>query len=210
MPFKSNFHFLSVNEPYTSLPSHVTNSLKKMIKNVQITGDSIDEDDLDEAVGFYPAIEVDYLSYTPKVARAREQHEKEFAEAPKKEVHPSSIEVRYVMLNLSQAKGKAKARDDDEHSVDSMEMDVDMRGSDFEEEEAPPPKPKRAATSRTTATRGKKKAQQSESEDYEEEEEEPAPKKKATARTKKEPAKKQPAPKKQPAKSTRTKKVVVR
>lgn len=33
--------------------SHVISSLKKMIKNVQVTGDSIDEDDLDEAVGLY-------------------------------------------------------------------------------------------------------------------------------------------------------------
>jgi hypothetical protein len=42
----------SMRESYASIPSHVTNSLKKMIKNVQVTRDSIDEDDLDEAVGF--------------------------------------------------------------------------------------------------------------------------------------------------------------
>ena len=35
------------------LSSHVAASLKKMIKNVQVTGDSIDEDDLDEAVGLH-------------------------------------------------------------------------------------------------------------------------------------------------------------
>jgi len=40
-------------EPYTLLPSHVSSSLKKMIKNVQVTGDTIDEDDLDEAVGLH-------------------------------------------------------------------------------------------------------------------------------------------------------------
>lgn len=38
-------------ESYTRLPSHVTSTLKKMVKNVQVTGDSVDEDDLDEAVG---------------------------------------------------------------------------------------------------------------------------------------------------------------
>ena len=37
-------------ESYLHLSSHVIKSLKKMIKNVQVTGDSIDEDDLDEAV----------------------------------------------------------------------------------------------------------------------------------------------------------------
>ena len=40
-------------ESYTHLPSHVSSSLKKMIKNVQVTGDTIDEDDLDEAVGLH-------------------------------------------------------------------------------------------------------------------------------------------------------------
>jgi hypothetical protein len=44
-----------MDEPYASIPSHVANSLKKMIKNVQVTGDSIDEEDLDEAVGFHLA-----------------------------------------------------------------------------------------------------------------------------------------------------------
>lgn len=38
-------------EAYTCLSSHVTSTLKKMVKNVQVTGDSVDEDDLDEAVG---------------------------------------------------------------------------------------------------------------------------------------------------------------
>ncbi|KAF9781340.1 Metallo-dependent phosphatase-like protein [Thelephora terrestris] len=159
-----------------AIQNHVASSLKKMVKNVQITGESIDEDDLDEAV-----------------ARAREQHEKESTEAPKKE-----------------SKGKNKARDDDEGSVDSMEVDVDIQGSDFEEEEeAPLLKPKRATTSRTTTAKGKKKAQKSDSEDYEEEEEEePAPKKKTTTRAKKEPAKKAPAPKKPPARGGRSKRAV--
>jgi hypothetical protein len=40
-----------MNKPHTLLPSHVATSLKEMIKNVQVTGDSIDDDDLDEAVG---------------------------------------------------------------------------------------------------------------------------------------------------------------
>jgi len=40
-------------ESYTLLHSHVSSSLKKMIKNVQVTGDTIDEDDLDEAVGLH-------------------------------------------------------------------------------------------------------------------------------------------------------------
>jgi hypothetical protein len=40
-------------ESYIHLSSHVITSLKKMIKNVQVTGDSVDEDDLDEAVGLY-------------------------------------------------------------------------------------------------------------------------------------------------------------
>ena len=44
---------MSIVESDTPLPSHVTSSLKKMIKNVQVTGDSIDEDDLDEAVGLH-------------------------------------------------------------------------------------------------------------------------------------------------------------
>ena len=35
------------------LSSHVITSLKKMIKNVQVTGDAIDEDDLDEVVGLH-------------------------------------------------------------------------------------------------------------------------------------------------------------
>lgn len=42
-----------VVESYMHLSSHVATSLKKMIKNVQVTGDSIDEDDLDEAVGLH-------------------------------------------------------------------------------------------------------------------------------------------------------------
>ena len=42
-----------VVESYAHLSSHVVTSLKKMIKNVQVTGDSIDEDDLDEAVGLH-------------------------------------------------------------------------------------------------------------------------------------------------------------
>ena len=89
-----------------------------------------------------------------------------------------------------------------------MELDVDAQNSDFEEEEeAPLLKPKKATTSRTTTARGKKKAQQSESDDYEEEE--PAPKKRTTTRAKKEPAKKDPAPKKPPARSNRSKKVMV-
>ena len=40
-------------ESYMHLSSHVVTSLKKMIKNVQVTGDAIDEDDLDEAVGLH-------------------------------------------------------------------------------------------------------------------------------------------------------------
>ena len=40
-------------DSYTPLRSHVSSSLKKMIKNVQVTGDTIDEDDLDEAVGLH-------------------------------------------------------------------------------------------------------------------------------------------------------------
>ena len=43
-------------EPHTPLPSHVSSSLKRMIKNVQVTGDSIDEDDLDEAVKLHSMI----------------------------------------------------------------------------------------------------------------------------------------------------------
>ena len=58
-----------------------------MIKNVQVTGDSIDEDDLDEAVGFGLATGSWLLPHSLQVARAREQHEKEFSEAPKKQVH---------------------------------------------------------------------------------------------------------------------------
>jgi len=40
-------------DSYPPFPSHVASSLKKMIKNVQVTGDTIDEDDLDEAVGLH-------------------------------------------------------------------------------------------------------------------------------------------------------------
>lgn len=82
-----------MNEPYSDIPSHVANSLKKMIKNVRVAGDSIDEDDLDEAVGFDKVPEFWLLPHSLKVAKAREQHEKEFAEAPKKEVHPNYIKV---------------------------------------------------------------------------------------------------------------------
>ena len=46
-------YLVFITESYTPLSSHVVSSLKKMIKNVQVTGDAIDEDDLDEAVGFY-------------------------------------------------------------------------------------------------------------------------------------------------------------
>lgn len=46
-----------MGEPHITFPSHVASSLKKMVKNVQITGDSIDEDDLDEAVGLDLVIE---------------------------------------------------------------------------------------------------------------------------------------------------------
>jgi hypothetical protein len=80
-----------MSESYTPFPSHVSSSLKKMIKNVQITGDSIDEDDLDEAVGLCFTIPTLFLAQFLKVARAREQHEKEFAEAPKKEVYLSIV-----------------------------------------------------------------------------------------------------------------------
>lgn len=43
-------------ESHIPLSSHVSSSLRKMIKNVQVTGDSIDEDDLDEAVGLHFAM----------------------------------------------------------------------------------------------------------------------------------------------------------
>ena len=66
----------------TLLPSHVSSSLKKMIKNVQVTGESIEEDDLDEAVGLH-FMTMPRSPHSLKVAKAREQHEKEFAEAPK-------------------------------------------------------------------------------------------------------------------------------
>lgn len=71
------------------MPSHVASSLKKMIKNVQVAGESIDEDDLDEAVrlGLGGGACIAWLSFL-KVARAREQHEKASAEAPTKEVYP--------------------------------------------------------------------------------------------------------------------------
>ena len=74
------------------LSSHVASSLKKMIKNVQVTGESIDEDDLDEAVRLGPDGDayVAWLSFL-KVARVREQHEKTSAEAPTKEVYLSII-----------------------------------------------------------------------------------------------------------------------
>lgn len=53
MPFKSNGCILRARDRSSRRSSsHVASSLKKMIKNVQVTGDSIDEDDLDEAVGF--------------------------------------------------------------------------------------------------------------------------------------------------------------
>ena len=63
-----------------------------MIKNVQVTGESIEEDDLDEAVrlGLDGGAYVAWLSFL-KVARAREQHEKASAEAPMKEVHLSIV-----------------------------------------------------------------------------------------------------------------------
>lgn len=51
MLFKSNVWFFAHERNLRTLRSHVASSLKKMIKNVQVTGDSIDEDDLDEAVG---------------------------------------------------------------------------------------------------------------------------------------------------------------
>ena len=57
-----------------------------MIKNVQVTGESIDEEDLDEAVRLYFMTIPMSLIYSLKVAKVREQHEKEFADAPKKEV----------------------------------------------------------------------------------------------------------------------------
>jgi len=40
-------------ESHTRPASHVTSTLKKMVKNVQVTGDAVDEDDLDEAVGLH-------------------------------------------------------------------------------------------------------------------------------------------------------------
>jgi len=87
MPSKSSGWILCVHDRISRTPpSHVSSSLKKMIKNVQVTGDTIDEDDLDEAVGMHFTVIPDPLTHSLKVARAREQHEKEFADAPKKEV----------------------------------------------------------------------------------------------------------------------------
>ena len=40
------------DESYASFSSHVANSLKKIIKNVQVTGDFVDDEDLEEAVDF--------------------------------------------------------------------------------------------------------------------------------------------------------------
>lgn len=55
-----------MSESYLSIPSHVAKSLKKMIKNVQVTGESIDEDDLDEAVGLDLVAEPRLLSHSLK------------------------------------------------------------------------------------------------------------------------------------------------
>ncbi|KAH0578542.1 meiotic recombination [Termitomyces sp. 'cryptogamus'] len=100
-----------------AIETHVAKSLKVLMNNVQ-GSEEVDEEEV-----------VDML------VKAKEQHEKNYAENKAKA--------------LTTKKGKAPARDDDQ-SDDSMMMDVDAgsaNGSDFEEEpesDVPPPKKKRA------------------------------------------------------------------
>ncbi|KAG5725304.1 hypothetical protein E4T56_gene3989, partial [Termitomyces sp. T112] len=100
-----------------AIETHVAKSLKVLMNNVQ-GSEEVDEEEV-----------VDML------VKAKEQHEKNYAENKAKA--------------LTTKKGKTPARDDDQ-SDDSMMMDVDAggaNGSDFEEEpesDVSPPKKKRA------------------------------------------------------------------
>ncbi|TFK75611.1 DNA repair exonuclease [Pluteus cervinus] len=108
-----------------AIDSHVTSSLNELISGVQAE-EEFNEDELDEIV-----------------AKAKDDHEKEYAEMVK----------QGKAAKASKKKGKEKATAGAE-SDDSMLMDVDGGGggSDYEiddDEPAPPPK-KRATTTRTT------------------------------------------------------------
>ncbi|KAG6887479.1 meiotic recombination [Termitomyces sp. T32_za158] len=151
-----------------AIETHVVKSLKVLMNNVQ-GSEEVDEDEV-----------VDML------VKAKEQHERNYAENKAKA--------------LTTKKGKAPARDDDQ-SDDSMMMEVDTGGaggSDFDEEpesDVPPPKKKKApaqpkkapakAQAKKAPVRGRgKKAIVSDDDDVleldddEEEEEPPKPAKK--------------------------------
>ncbi|KAG6809018.1 meiotic recombination [Tricholoma furcatifolium] len=113
-----------------AIQTHVSKSLKALMNNVQ-GSEEIDEEEVIEML-----------------VKAKEQHEKEYAENK--------------MKKSATKKGKAPARDN-EQSDDSMMMDIDGgggAGSDFEDPESdappPPPPPKKKAPAKTTKAPAKK------------------------------------------------------
>ncbi|KAG6877134.1 meiotic recombination [Termitomyces sp. T159_Od127] len=170
-----------------AIETHVVKSLKTLMNNVQ-GSEEVDEEDV-----------VDML------VKAKEQHEKDYAE--------NKAKARTTK------KGKAPAMDDDQ-SDDSMMMDIDAGGaggSDFDEEpesDVPPPKRKKApaqpkkapakAPAKKAPAKGRgKKAVVSDDDDVieldddEEEEEQPKPAKKTNrAAVLSQPSRKAPAKKK--------------
>ncbi|KAG6816621.1 meiotic recombination [Tephrocybe sp. NHM501043] len=141
-----------------AIQTHVAKSLKALLSNVQ-GSEEIDEEEV-----------IDML------VKAKEQHEKDYAENKTK------------AFNAKKGKAKAKAQEE-EQSDDSMMMDVDAGGvgSDFDEPESDVPLPKKKAPAKPKKAPAKapakkapakargKKAVVSDDDDEEEEEEAPKP-----------------------------------
>ncbi|KIY62380.1 DNA repair exonuclease, partial [Cylindrobasidium torrendii FP15055 ss-10] len=147
-----------------AIGGHVSKVLKSMLKNVKANQDvnaDVDDAELEDAL-----------------YRAKEQHDKAYAEGSQKKVD----------------KGKGKAADeeddDDAASIDSMAMDVDLGGDD-DDFEGPAPTKKRGPARKAPVK--KKATPPSDDEDDFEDQSDQAPKKRTVA--KKAPAKKAPAKK---------------
>ncbi|KAI1790082.1 DNA repair exonuclease [Ganoderma leucocontextum] len=123
-----------------AIQTHVSDTLKSLMKGVQANEVEVDADNLDELV-----------------EQVRGEHEQRY------------LDNRHEEPAKGKGKGKAKAGEESDASVDSMMMDVDNGGSDFEQlSDAPPPKtkgraaPKKAAAKKAPAkkapARGKKAA----------------------------------------------------
>ncbi|KAI0080442.1 DNA repair exonuclease [Panus rudis PR-1116 ss-1] len=168
-----------------AIESHVSSTLRGLMKGVTTRKDDFDEEELEDIV-----------------EQVKEKQQKEYAE--KQDGRESK----------SKGKEKANGNDSDAQSVDSMMMDVDVGegGSDFEELNSdPPPPPKKTTATRAKKAapakkapakapargRGKKKVSSEEDDDDDDfdddEEEAPKPAKRtgrAASTAKKAPAKK--------------------